>query len=547
MSLGKGRADFDRPTFPKPPTDIEKYSYANPSSISLGFTSLGLLAAFAGGSFLFIQNDPSLLWAYTFFVVVAGLGMLWNAYLYLVVKKLDIEWRDYQKKWFLEETGYCPSVDVYLPSAGEDLDLLDSCYYHTSCMEYPNYKVFVLDDSGRDEVQALATRYGFEYIRRPNPGEHKKAGNLRYSFPLTEGDLILVLDADMCPRYDMLEEMVWEFGKQPRLGLLQTPHYFRVRKGQPRIQRGASLLQEVFFRVAQPAWDKFGASICCGSNAIYRRDALKENNGPALIARSEDVATGLVVIKAGYKVSYLPLCLAAGLSPDTLRSFVNQLYRWSAGAYQTRMSGFLWNRHIPLHLKLMYCSSVVYFATTALGVVGFGLPGVANLLFFPENIWLSNYLFIAPAVMATLFAKRQWSSLYWDSSILYTSFILGYISLISTWDFIRGDLAGWVPTNQRRAKGGSYGRFILCMRWIPAIGLALCIAGIFKNWTLIEPWAWVPALLFWSVKFWVSRKVLAQDAEEEDVDKIYKSIEAFNLEQSVRNHYAQLRLPATKP
>ena len=536
-----GKADFDKPTFPRPPSDTEKYSYVNPSSWGLSLTSLFLLVAFGVGSYLFVLNDPRLLSLYAVFAVIASLGMLWNAYLYLIVKKLDVDWRDRKRVWFLKESSYCPTVDVYLPSAGEDLDLLDSCYYYVSCLEYSNYKVWVLDDSGRPEVQKLASRYGFEYICRPEPRELKKSGNLRYAFPRTEGELILVLDADMCPRPDMLDEMVWEFGKYPTLGLLQTPHYFRVERGQSRVATGASLMQELFFRVAQPAWNIFGAAICCGSNALYRREGLLANGGPARIERSEDVATSLVIIKAGYKVKYLPLCLAAGLSPETLRSFVNQLSRWSGGAYQTRTSSFLWNKYIPIHIKLIYCSSVVYFLTAALGVVGFGFPGVINLLFFPENIWFSNYFFILPAVFLSILAKKQWSSLHWDLSILYAAFIIGYISLISTYDFLRGDLAGWVPTNQPRAKGESYSRFISCMRWIPAIGLTLCLAGIFKNWMVIEPWAWAPALLFWLGKFWVSRMVLIQDEEEESIDKIYRHIEAYTHETNVKTHYASLK------
>jgi cellulose synthase (UDP-forming) len=542
MPANNVKADFDRPTFPQPPSDAEKYSYINPGSAGLGLSSALVLGAFVAGSYLFIQNNVALLWVYSIFVAIAGSGMLWNVFLYFTVRKFDVEWFHCQRKWLLQETGYCPTVDVYLPSAGEDLDLLDFCYYHVSRLSYPKTKVFVLDDSARDEVKAIALRYGFEYIRRPNQGEHKKAGNLRYAFPMTDGELILVLDADMCPRSDMLDEMVWLFGKDPSIGLIQTPHYFRVRQGQPIIQRGASLLQEIFFRVTQPAWDRFGAAICCGSNAVYRRTALVSNNGPALIERSEDVSTGLVVIKEGFLVRYLPLALAAGLSPDTLRSFVNQLYRWSAGAYQTRTSSFLWNRKIPFQIQLIYCSSVVYFLTTALGVIGFGIPGVVNLLFFPEYIWLSNYLYIAPAIVFSIATRKWWSSLRWDFSILYTAFILGYISLVSSWDFLRGDLAGWVPTNQRRAKGSSYGRFIFLMRWIPAIGLMLCFAGVFKNYSQIQPYSWVPAVIFWSAKFLVSRKVLAQDAEEDDVEKIYKSIESFNQEELVRRHYKNIRL-----
>jgi cellulose synthase/poly-beta-1,6-N-acetylglucosamine synthase-like glycosyltransferase len=541
MPANNVKADFDRPTFPQPPTDFEKYLYADPASKKLSVTSIALIVVFMVGSYGFVIRSPYVLGIYYTFAFLVFLSSLWSIYICLAAEKLDVLWRDYRNKWFISESGYCPTVDVYLPSAGEDLDLLDHCYFHISSMDYPNYKVWVLDDSGRDEVKLLASRYGFEYIRRPNLGEHKKAGNLRHAFPLTNGELILILDADMCPRKDMLDEMVWEFGDNPKIGILQTPQYFRVKKNQPTIEKGASLLQEMFYRVYQPACDKFGASICCGSNAMYRRAALEPNNGPALIELSEDVCTGLVVIRYGFTVKYVNVVLAAGLSPSTLRAFVNQLYRWSSGSYKTRFSSFLWNKGIPAHIKLLYFSSVIYFSTVALGVIGFGLPAILNLMFFPDNVWLENYVYIMPALMISVIVRKSWSVLYWDLSLVYNSFVLGYISLVGIWDFfISRELAAWVPTNKKRSKGSSYVRFIHCVRWIPQLGIALCAFGLARNFDALEPYSWVPPVSFWLGNFWMSRMVLKHAREEEEIDKVYQNIEAFNLEHSIKNHYSSL-------
>lgn len=69
------------------------------------------------------------------------------------------------------------TVDVFLPSCGEPLALLDNTFLHVSNMEWGGPKtVYVLDDSVREQVRDLAQRYDFRYIVRPDPGHMKKAG-----------------------------------------------------------------------------------------------------------------------------------------------------------------------------------------------------------------------------------------------------------------------------------------------------------------------------------------------------------------------------------
>ena len=88
-------------------------------------------------------------------------------------------------------------------------------------------------------------------IRRDNRPELKKAGNLRYAFARTSGELYAIFDADFCPRPDFLRETVPYFEAEPSIGILQTPQFFRRREEQTWVEQGAGSSQELFYRLIQ--------------------------------------------------------------------------------------------------------------------------------------------------------------------------------------------------------------------------------------------------------------------------------------------------------
>ena len=69
----------------------------------------------------------------------------------------------------------------------------------------------------------------------------------------------------------------------------------------------------------QPARDAADAAICVGTNAVYRRSALDAVGGFAQIEHSEDVHTGVKMLRAGYWTRYVPVLLARGLRRPALR------------------------------------------------------------------------------------------------------------------------------------------------------------------------------------------------------------------------------------
>ena len=46
----------------------------------------------------------------------------------------------------------------------------------------------------------MARDFGFAYATRPKRGWFKKSGNLLWGFEVSNGDFVLLLDADFAPR-----------------------------------------------------------------------------------------------------------------------------------------------------------------------------------------------------------------------------------------------------------------------------------------------------------------------------------------------------------
>src|SRR4029450_11741421 len=71
----------------------------------------------------------------------------------------------------------------------------------------------------------LARELGAIYITRTD-NQSAKAGNLTNGLACSSGELVAVFDADHAPSREFLQETVGFFGRDERLFLVQTPHFF---------------------------------------------------------------------------------------------------------------------------------------------------------------------------------------------------------------------------------------------------------------------------------------------------------------------------------
>ncbi|MFD2017481.1 hypothetical protein ACFSJQ_21665 [Vibrio olivae] len=76
-----------------------------------------------------------------------------------------------------KDTSLWPTVDVYIPTYNESLDVVRDTVLAAQCIEYPKdkIKVYVLDDGKRKEFAMFAAKAGVGYITRSD-NSHAKQG-----------------------------------------------------------------------------------------------------------------------------------------------------------------------------------------------------------------------------------------------------------------------------------------------------------------------------------------------------------------------------------
>lgn len=442
---------------PQPPSEKEKYSYIKRYNKTMIIFSIVSFIAIQISMFHFLQHNHLLwpLFAYFIFTLIYFLDSL---LVNLFSKDFDINaHKKLVKKWspFLTDR-----VDIFLPTAGESLAVLQNTW--NGILELKQrYKgkiiVYCLDDANRKDVRVLARQYGFYYQVRPKRGWFKKAGNLRYGFKISNGEFIAIFDADFRPREDFLEETLPYFHEKKEIGLVQSPQYFDVNASQNWLQRGAGAVQELFYRISQVSRQTHDASICVGSNAVYRRSALDDTGGTALIEHSEDVHTGFNMRMHGWKIQYIPVILAKGLCPADMKAFFKQQYRWCLGSMTLLGSAKFWDMRLPFMARMGYFSGFFYYLHTAVSSFFVPIIPLALILLYPDQVTPQNYLFVLPSFLFVQLIYPLWHRATYGLEAWSTRSVYGWAHLFAVFDAITKQKMQWRPTG---LKGGKDYRYI---------------------------------------------------------------------------------------
>lgn len=199
-------------------------------------------------------------------------------------------------------------VDVLITTYDEPVELVALSVRDAKRLRYPHpltLRVHVLDDGRRAAMRDMAREEGVGYLTRPDNAGYK-AGNLRNGLQHTDGDLVVICDADTRPLPGLLEETLGYF-RDPRVAWVQTPQWFydvspgtplpewlanRLRLGPAggALGRGLELLlgpvtigadplgndASTFYGVIQASRNWCNAAFCCGAGSIHRREAVME-------------------------------------------------------------------------------------------------------------------------------------------------------------------------------------------------------------------------------------------------------------------------------
>lgn len=331
-----------------------------------------------------------------------------------------------------------PTVDILVPSYNEPVEMLSITLSAAKNMIYPSKlrRVVLCDDGGTDQrcnaadpalaasakdrrqqLQQLCRDLGVIYSTRER-NEHAKAGNMSAALARMDGDLVVVFDADHVPSRDFLARTVGYFAQDPKLFLVQTPHFFI--NNDP-IERNLGLIcppeNEMFYGKIHPGLDRWGGAFFCGSAAVLRRAALDSVGGFAGETITEDAETALEIHSKGWRSMYLDRAMIAGLQPETFASFIQQRGRWATGMMQMLiLKNPLLRKGLSPLQRLCYINSMSFWLFPLIRLAYLVAP--LTYLFFGVEIFVTtaneaaayvlSYMAIVLLVQNAIFARQRW-------------------------------------------------------------------------------------------------------------------------------------------
>ncbi len=413
-----------------------------------------------------------------------------------------------------------PSVDVFIATYNEELEVVERTIVGAQAMDYPSFTVWVLDDGRRDWLRQYCDKQGVRYLTRPD-NQHAKAGNINNALKVTadqtNAKLVMVLDADFVPRRDFLYRTVGFFDDK-NIGLVQTPQsFFNPDPIQANLLTQHSWVDEqrYFFDIVQPSLDARDLAFCCGTSSIVRRDLVEMIGGFPTESVTEDMLLSYRLMRHGYISRYLNERLSIGLAPEGVKEYLVQRTRWCLGTIQQvhlrngplRDSGYTWPQRFGfLSSVLYYTVSFPFLFMCLIAPLLFFFLGVPTFADGTDMAELAAYL--GPFYIMSLITG------YWISDARHFPVLTDVSRALMMFNIIGASWQGlFKPFGQRfkvTAKGGDRSEVVvqwgMLWKFLLLLGLTLlgvaisqspdyAIAGDAANATLVHYWSFMNVVL----------------------------------------------------
>ena len=391
-----------------------------------------------------------------------------------------------------------PPVDVIIPTYNEPLEVLERTIVGALALDWPELRVWVLDDGRRPWLAEYCTATGARWVTRAGNGDGK-AGNINawLGSGVADAPFILCLDADFIPQRPLLRRVVGLFDDDA-VGLVQTPQsFFNPDPIQMNLLAGAALADEqrFFYHTFQPSLDAWGAAFCCGTSFVVRRDRLRAVGGIPTCTVTEDMMTTYALAARGWKTLYLDEALSAGLAPEGLAEFVSQRARWCLGTVQSirsgkgpwRARGLSWaHRLCFLNAQLFWLGTVPMMLLAMLAPVIYWWTGVPAFQADPIT-FLAHFgpRFVAEA-----------AAMGWVSRWSVMPLLSGVAPLVVAPSAVASALRALLRPSGHRftvtLKGGERGRVVVHTRllaWLAALMAAIILGMVVGQIPELTPWS----------------------------------------------------------
>ncbi len=303
-----------------------------------------------------------------------------------------------------------PSLSVIIPVYNR-AGLIGSVIEALLNQQTPPLEIIIVDDGSTDNTGDVVRSYPVKYIRQENRGP---ASARNRGFKESKGEVVAFIDSDCIARPDWLEKVLSGFDS-PEVGAVA---------GSYDIANPESLLSRLIHAEIKWRHSRFGRYIrAFGSyNVAIRRDVFERLGGfdeTYRTASGEDNDLSYRILKAGYKIRFVPQALVAHYHTEKLFKYLKEQFRhafWRMKLYKdhpemAKGDDYTLRRDILEILFAGLCVAGIPFLVL-------GYPYVELLLFlclvflsFPLSIHLMlrnrapEYILIIPHLTIRSFAR----------------------------------------------------------------------------------------------------------------------------------------------
>lgn len=350
-----------------------------------------------------------------------------HLWLLMILNSLQAIWPLKQTHIALpSESAWWPTVDIFIPCQGQPACAIKSAATAALALDWPKnkLKIYILDDSPRDDIKALADSLGSTYLAHPGNSDGK-AGNINQALPKTEGELVAIFDCDRTPGNDFLRTTVGWFVQDAKLGMLQTPQHFLAPAP------------------AECSLEILNGFDSAGSCAVLRRSMLVEVGGVGVEPVTRRAHTALKLQARGYGTAYVGLAERASQPVEKLTMSIERQAQFSQQAF--RVDQPFGDKSLRWKQRLASLKAMLEFYYPVPRLIFFSAP-LVYLLLDVGIIQSSAELFIAyalPHLVHGQIARERMQeehrfTLWTDVRELLLAW---YLLLLTTMTLIRTELA----------------------------------------------------------------------------------------------------------
>jgi cellulose synthase/poly-beta-1,6-N-acetylglucosamine synthase-like glycosyltransferase len=287
----------------------------------------------------------------------------------------------------LPQTGALPGVTVLVPARNEGA-VAERLLGALARLRYPSDKlsiVLVCDGcadatptmfrtwaDGRTDTRVLEL-----------PLRVGKAAALNAGLRLAETEIVAVVDADLAPQPDFLQQLVRPFADSTVAGAAAF-----LKPANPDdniVTRYAAVTTWVHQLVTSAGTDRLGLNPPTLGAAAFRRAALAESDGFPVVPAGVDVATSFLLTRRGWRIRFVPGAVADNILVSRVRDYWRQHVRWSRAVFRIDTTRSPVTLSLPQRLEIS-AASIGYgdrlaFAVALIATFAGALPLWVPLLY----------------------------------------------------------------------------------------------------------------------------------------------------------------------